>query len=74
MTQIRTFEEREAPCGKKVSGESHRDEEEDAWVTHRVQYSCGCLHIRLEYHDGTVSQKVVHHSGKVLVDELLAAE
>ena len=29
---------------------------------------------RHEYHDGSVSRKVVHHNGKILVDELLDAQ
>ena len=73
MILTRTFDDREAPCGQKVSGESFRDEGE-ALVTHRVQFSCGCTSMRYEYEDGTVSEKVVHHSGKVLVDQVLGAE
>ena len=74
MIHTRKFAEREAPCGRNVSAESNRDEGEKALVSHQVLYSCGCFSIRLEYHDGTVSEKVVHHSGRVLVDLLLTAE
>lgn len=61
-----------APCGRIVDGESYRDEDEQVLVTDDVTYSCGCRTIRHEYHDGSVGQRVVHHDGTVLVDELLA--
>jgi hypothetical protein len=73
MILTRSFDDREAPCGRKLSGESYRKEEE-THVTHRVQFSCGCISMRYEYQDGTVFEKVVHHSGKVLVDQILGAE
>ena len=33
-------------------------------------YGCGCKTIRHEYHDGSVSYRVVQHDGTVVVDEL----
>ncbi len=63
-----------APCGKTVDGESYEDRDEQALLTEELCYACGCLVIRHEYHDGSVSRKVVHHNGKVLVDELISSE
>jgi hypothetical protein len=43
-------------------------------VTLEIDFACGCRSIQHEYHDGTVSRKVIRHDGRVLIDELLAAE
>jgi hypothetical protein len=68
------FRSEQAPCGRIVDGETYQDQDEDALVTLEVDYTCGCRSIRHEYHDGSVTRKVVHHSGKVLVDEFLGSE
>ena len=68
------FESRQAPCGKIVDGKCYEDRDEEVLVTQQRRYACGCVVIRHEYHDGSVSHKKVHHNGKVLIDELLAAE
>ena len=71
---------RKAPSGAgrhraaRVDGQSFEDHDEDVVVTREVEYMCGCLSIQHEYHDGTISRKIVHHDGRVLVDELLSAE
>ena len=52
----------------------YRDNDDEVIVTHEVDYACGCRTINHEYHDGSVSRKVVRHDGHVLVDELLCAE
>jgi len=69
-----SFKSRHAPCGKLVDGESYRDQDAEVVVTLETDYACGCRTIQHEYHDGTVSRKVIRHDGKVLVDELLGAE
>jgi membrane-bound inhibitor of C-type lysozyme len=69
-----SFTSQRAPCGQNVDGESYRDQDEDVMVTEELDYACGCRTIRHEYHDGSVSSKVVRHDGTVLVDELLSAE
>ena len=51
-----------------------RDQDDEALVTQELDYACGCRSIRHEYHDGSVSRKVIHHDGDVLVDELVSAE
>ena len=68
------FKGQQAPCGKIVDGETYEDQDEEVLVTQEVDYACGCRTIRHEYHDGSVSRKVIRHDGTVLVDELLSAE
>ena len=69
-----SFKGQPAPCGKVCDGEHYEDHDDDVVVTREVEYSCGCVSIQHEYHDGSVSRKVVRHDGHVLVDELLSAE
>ena len=68
------FKGLKAPCGRIVDGESYQDHDEQGLVIDDRYYDCGCRTIRHEYHDGSMSQKVVRHDGKVLVDELMSAE
>jgi hypothetical protein len=68
------FRGQEAPCGQILGGEHYEDRDEQCLVTEEFDYACGCRSICHEYHDGSVSRKVVRHDGTVLVDELLAAE
>ena len=68
------FQRQTAPCGRVVDGESHQDRDEQTVLTQELDYACGCRSIRHEYHDGSVSRKIVRHDGTVLVDELLSAE
>ena len=68
------FKGRPAPCGRIVDGESFRDHDGEVVVTQETDFACGCRSIQHEYHDGTVSRKVIRRDGRVLVDELLAAE
>lgn len=64
----------QAPCGQVVDGQTYEDQDEEVLVTQEVDYACGCRTIRHEYHDGSISRKVIRHDGAVLVDELLSAE
>jgi len=66
------FQNEQAPCGRIVAGEHYQDQDDEALVTDDWRYDCGCRTTRHEYHDGSVGRKVVHHKGKVLVDELIA--
>jgi hypothetical protein len=68
------FKGQKAPCGRIVDGESYQDQDEHGLVIDDQFYACGCRTIRHEYHDGSMSHKVVRHDGKVLVDELRTAE
>lgn len=68
------FKAQQAPCGRTVDGETYQDRDDETVLTLELDYACGCRIIRHEYHDGSVSQKVVRHDGTVLVDELLSAE
>lgn len=65
-----SFKGEQAPCGQIVDGERCRDRDEEVLITEELDYACGCRSIRHEYHDGSVSAKVVRHDGKVLMDEL----
>lgn len=69
-----TFKSRQAPCGRIVDGESYQDRDEDVLLTEEIDYACGCRSIRHEYHDGSVSARVVRHDGTVLTDEIDSAE
>jgi hypothetical protein len=66
------FKSEQAPCGRIVDGEQFHDRDEEALVTEKLIYACGCRSIRHEYHDGSVSRRVVRHDGKVLMDQLEA--
>ena len=63
-----------APCGRLVDAESYEDRDDEVLLTDEMDFACGCHTIGHEYHDGTVSRRVVRHDGRVLVDELLWAE
>ncbi len=73
MNSAGTFTNQGAPCGQTVHGERYEDRDEEVMVTDQECYACGCVVTRREYHDGSVSRKVVHPNGKTLVDELFAA-
>jgi hypothetical protein len=68
------FKGQKAPCGRIVDGEHYEDHDDEVIVTQETVFSCGCQSINHEYHDGSVSRKVVRHDGTVLVDEMLSAE
>jgi hypothetical protein len=59
-----------------VRGKRHQDRDDDDMVllTDIYEYACGCMRIRHEYHDGSFSRKLIHHKGRVLVDELIGKE
>lgn len=68
------FTGQKAPCGRIVDGENFEDHDDEVVVTKETCYNCGCQTIEHQYHDGSVSRRVVRHDGHVLVDELLSAE
>ncbi len=68
------FKNEKAPCGQLVDGERFRDRDEECLLSDEMFYSCGCKTIRHEYHDGSVSSKVVHHDGTVVEDELIGGQ
>lgn len=69
-----SFNSQKAPCGRIVDGASYQDRDDETLLTEEMDYGCGCRTIHHEYHDGSVSHKVVRHDGTVMVDELLWAE
>ena len=68
------FKNEKAPCGQFVDGERFRDRDEECLLSDEMFYACGCKTIRHEYHDGSVSFKVVRHDGPVVVDELIGEQ
>lgn len=68
-----SFKSQQAPCGRIVDGELYEDHDDDGLKTLETIYACGCESIRHEYHDGTVSRRVVRHDGKLLTDEIQSA-
>jgi hypothetical protein len=68
------FHSAQAPCGRRVDGEQYDDQDDEVLITAELDYACGCMTIRHEYHDGSVASRIVHHDGRVLVDELLTKE
>ena len=68
------FTSRQAPCGQVVAGEIHQDRDEQTITTADVRFACGCRTLAHEYHDGTVTRRVVHHSGRIIEDDVSAAE
>jgi hypothetical protein len=67
-----SFHDKKAPCGRLVDGECHEDHDDEGLLINDLFYACGCRSLRHEYHDGSLSRKVVHHDGHVLVDEVIA--
>jgi hypothetical protein len=57
-----------------ADSEHYEDHDDDCVVTRGVEFACGCRSLQHEYHDGSVSRRVVRHDGRVIVDELLSAE
>ncbi|MGH3330854.1 MAG: hypothetical protein ACRDPJ_06040 [Nocardioidaceae bacterium] len=71
---ITRFEATLAPCGQQKGGERSVTEDRQGLVIEHVSYACGCRSTKEEFHDGSVHHMVVHHRGKVLVDEELRGE
>lgn len=69
-----SFAGQQAPCGRIVSGDRYEDHDDEVVVTTEIFYACGCTTIDHQYHDGSVSRRIVRHDGRVLIDELLSAE
>jgi hypothetical protein len=69
-----SFKAQTAPCGRIVNGEKYEDHDDEVTVTQETIYGCGCQTIQHEYHDGSVSRRIVRHDGRVLVDEMLSKE
>ena len=74
MNSNGTFKGQPTPCGRVEDSEHFEDHDDDCVVTRGIEFACGCRSLHHEYHDGSVSRKVVHHDGRVMVDELLSAE
>jgi hypothetical protein len=69
-----SFTSEKAPCGRVVDGVRYRDTDEDGLRVEHINYACGCRTYRDDFHDGSVTRRVVHHNGKVLVHEEFRGE
>jgi hypothetical protein len=65
------FEDSLAPCGKRKGGERQVTEDQQGLIAEQTTYGCGCRSSKEEFHDGSVHMMVVHHKGKVLIDQEL---
>ena len=74
MATTTSFTSEDAPCGRVVDGARYRDEDDDGLRVEHVHYACGCQVSRDEFHDGSVTRRVVHHNGRVLVHEEFRGE
>jgi hypothetical protein len=73
MVAISTrFQSERAPCGRVGEGEHYESEDAQGLTTDQFVFACGCRISRQEYHDGSIERSLVHHDGRVLVDELAA--
>lgn len=71
---ITRFESAPAPCGRLKNGTRSATEDEVGLFTEEIVFTCGCRRTREEFHDGSVHRLIVHHSGKVLLEEELRGE
>ena len=74
MATTTNFSSQNAPCGRVVDGVRYHDSDEDGLRVEHITYACGCRISRDEFHDGSVTRRVVHHNGKVLVHEEFRGE
>jgi hypothetical protein len=73
-TTISRFEARLAPCGRSHEGERCYSEDLQGLMTEELRFACGCRSAKEEFHDGSVHLRVVHHRGRVLVDQEFRGE
>ena len=71
---ITRFEATVAPCGKRKDGTRALTEDDLGLTTEEVSWECGCRRSKEEFHDGSVHVMVVHHRGKILVEQELRGE
>ena len=69
-----SFTGERAPCGQVVDGARYSDRDDEGLLVEHLHYGCGCLDFRDDFHDGSTRHHIVHHNGKVLLDEELRGE
>ena len=67
-----SFTGQKAPCGQSVDGQCHEDRDDEGLIVRDLFYACGCRSLHHEFHDGSLTRKIVHHNGHVLVDEFIS--
>jgi hypothetical protein len=73
-TNVIRFEDSLTPCGQRKGGERAVTEDQQGLIHEQTTYACGCTSSKTEYHDGSVHMSMVHHKGKVLLDQVLSGE
>lgn len=63
------FSSERAPCGKQMDGRRHQDSDCQGFILDNRTYTCGCRQVHQQFHDGSGRAQVIHHDGKVLMDE-----
>ena len=63
-----------APCGQTIDGVRYSERDDDGLVVEHLHFTCGCQNLRDDFHDGSTRRRLVHHNGKVLLDEELRGE
>jgi hypothetical protein len=66
------FTNERAPCGRRVAGSRHLEDDDRGMVFDDVNYACGCRTISHQFHDGSVRTRVTRHDGRVLSNQLSA--
>lgn len=69
MATTTRFRKELAPCGRVTEGDHYRDQDDDGLIIDRMSYACGCRSTRHEYHDGSISRRVIRHDGNVILNE-----
>jgi hypothetical protein len=74
MATRTSFTGETAPCGRLMDGVRYSDQDDEGMVVEHLHYACGCQNLRDDFHDGSTHRRLIHHNGKVLVDEELRGE
>ena len=74
MATRTSFTGETAPCGRVVDGTRYSDRDEEGLVVEHAHYGCGCQDLRDDFHDGSTRRRLIHHNGRVLLDEEFRGE
>ena len=66
------FVAEKAPCGRRVAGSRHHEDDDSGLIFDDVNYACGCRIISHVFHDGSWRTRTIRHDGRVLANELSA--
>lgn len=74
MATRTSFTGETAPCGRLTDGVRYSDHDDEGLRVEHLHFVCGCQNLRDDFHDGSTRRRLIHHNGKVLVDEELRGE